>query len=178
MTTKNRWLSVLVVAVIVAAVSLISAGRGQAVAFSPTLGHRAPLFTLKSLAGQSVSLSQFAGKLVFVNFFASWCPPCQAETPDLVKMYKQYGSRVQFIGVDLTSSDTEADVRKFVARYGITYPVLLDQEGAVAQSYQVLGIPTSLFIDRSGVIVAKAEGGMSSALMQKDFSQLVNRPVA
>lgn len=93
-------------------------------------------------------------------------------------MYKQYGSRVQFIGVDLTSSDTEADVRKFVARYGITYPVLLDQEGAVAQSYQVLGIPTSLFIDRSGVIVAKAEGGMSSTLMQKDFSQLVNRPVA
>lgn len=173
MKGKRSLVSVFVAGVVVAAIAVLSTTRGQAVTIAPTTGHLAPAFQLVSLTGQQVSLSQLQGKLVFVNFFASWCPPCQRETPDLVNMYKQYGNRVQFVGIDLTSNDSQAAVAKFVRQYGIAYPVLLDTTGQVAASYQVLGIPTSLFISRSGIVVARAEGGMTEATMRSDFAKLL-----
>lgn len=161
---------------VIVVVSLVSIGVAmgkQGLRVGPEQGYVAPNFTLADFQGKQVSLSDFRGKLVFVNFWASWCPPCKAETPDLVRMYHRYGSRISFIGVNLTGSDNALNAQAFIKKMGIAYPVLMDTTLSVSQQYRVLGIPTSLFINRAGVIVARVTGAMSPTLMRRDFQRLL-----
>lgn len=170
-----KWLRrfgvLLAVVTLVAGIGVAMGKQGPQVAPEP--GYVAPNFTLTDFQGKQLSLSDFRGKLLFVNFWASWCPPCKAETPALVKMYHKYGSRISFLGVNLTGSDNPLNAQAFIKQMGITYPVLMDTTLSVTQQYRVLGIPTSLFINRKGVIVARVTGDMSSALMSRDFRQLL-----
>jgi len=121
---------------------------------APIAGHPAPDFTLETLDGESVSLSDFRGKAVIVNFWASWCGPCRLEMPHLQETYAtRAGDGVVVLGVNLTQRDPNLDaVAAFVDEFGVTFPVVLDKEGDVADLYQVRGQPASVFIAPNGVI--------------------------
>ncbi|QSO52275.1 TlpA family protein disulfide reductase [Alicyclobacillus curvatus] len=145
----------------------------QAANSRPYTGYTAPAFTLDELTSASpVSLSQFKGKPLFINFWASWCPPCQAETPHIVKAYETYGKQVTFISIDITSGDSARNVREFVNKYGIKYPVLLDKNASASSAYNVLAIPTSLFVNRNGIIVARYSGALPAAELRANLQRI------
>lgn len=116
------------------------------------VGQIAPDFTLTTLSGSRVRLWSLRGQPVMVNFFASWCVPCNEEAPELESVARTtHGLRL--LGVDLLGSEVSIQaVRDFVHRHGITYPVLLDANNNVSNQYQVAFAPTTYFIDRQGVI--------------------------
>lgn len=125
----------------------------------PDINYKAPNIKLKTLDGKTIELSQaIKNKPVVVNFWASWCEPCRTETPDLVRLYGQYKGKVEFIGVNLTSSDSIDSIGDFVDEFKMTYPILLDREGKAANDYLVQAIPTTFFVNQKGVIVDKILG--------------------
>lgn len=140
-------------------------GSGSSTGGFISVGNRVPNFTLKNLSGQGeTSLDQLLGKKpLIINAWASWCPPCQAETPDLEQAYKKYSSQVQFIGVNLTSIDSVSGAQAFVKKYGVTYPVLLDTKGQFWQSYTVLAYPTTFVISPQGKLIYMQIGAMSKS---------------
>lgn len=123
-----------------------SVSISQPISKSPLVGKPAPKFSLETLNGKSnVSLQQLLGKkIVLLNAWASWCYPCQQETPDLIAMSKKYAGKVQSVGVNMTSDDSVSAAKDFVHKYGITYPVLLDVKGTFSHDYQLLGIQRHL----------------------------------
>ena len=140
---------------------------------APQVGSRVPSFTLPSFPdNKPISLADYQGKPLLINFWASWCPPCQAETPDLVKAYAKYGDKVQFIGVDLASQDTLSDVTAFVNKYGIKYPLALDTKGAAAAQFEAMAIPTSIFVNREGIVVDRIVGGMTPQILEKALQKI------
>jgi peroxiredoxin len=113
------------------------------------VGKPAPDFSLNDLDGKVVHLSDFTGKPVMINLWASWCIPCQDEMPELEKIYEQYNtSGLVILGVNVTSQDHIQDVKEAVKKYQITYPILLDESGLVSGLYHMYGIPVSYFIDK------------------------------
>ena len=121
-------------------------------------GTPAPDFTLESLDGKPVSLSEFKGKAVLVNFWATWCGPCKIETPWLVEFQNQYGAQgLQIVGVAMDESGKE-EIARFAKNMGMNYPVLLGKE-AVGDAYGgVPALPKSFFVGRDGKIVDKIMG--------------------
>ena len=120
------------------------------------VGSPAPDFTLLSLAGPPVSLHEQQGKVVLVNFWTTWCPPCREEMPALQRAYENLADEgLMVLGVNWTQVDNLADVEAFVAELGLTFPILLDTESLVSEDrYQVLGLPTSVLIGRDGTVRA------------------------
>lgn len=119
----------------------------------------APAFTAPRLdrKGQ-LSLSDLRGKGVVMNFFASWCAPCRAEAKDLEGTYQKHRSRgIVFLGVDI-EQDTWDEALAFVEEFGITYPAVRDSKGEIAEKYQMFGLPTTVFIDKDGIIRSKFVG--------------------
>ena len=110
----------------------------------------APDFTLSDLDGSSVSLSDYAGMPLLVNFWATWCPPCRSELPLIQQYQDQYAGDFVVLAVD--GAETAEDVRSFAEAQGYTMMFLLDTDYAVAELYQVRGFPTSVFIDADGAI--------------------------
>jgi thiol-disulfide isomerase/thioredoxin len=125
----------------------------------------APDFDLPALTGPAISLSQFSGKPVLINFWASWCPPCRSELPALQAAFEQYGHQIGFIAVDVKESPET--VAAFVQEMGLTFPVALDTAGQVSNElYQVRGIPTTIFVDAQGVVSARHVGPLDSAAIE------------
>lgn len=118
------------------------------------VGQPAPDFTLPTLEGDAVSLSDYRGHPVLMNFWATWCAPCRLEMPELVRAYNTHQDEgFMVLAVNLTDQDSLDDVRAFVEEFDITFPVLLDETGAVYNElYRLLGLPMSVFVDRDGVI--------------------------
>lgn len=135
-------------------------------------GNLAPDFQLTTLDGKQVKLSDYKGKKVILNFWATWCPPCIAEVPDLEKFYSDYKDKdVVIIGVNLTKAEkNQSEVKDFVKSSGITYPVPLDTENLASGMYQVSVIPTSYVIDSRGIISEKVVGPMDFEKMKNLFS--------
>nr|WP_309862434.1 redoxin domain-containing protein [Bacillus sp. SLBN-46] len=130
-------------------------------------GNKAPNFSLKTLDGQEVKLSDMVGKKVILNFWATWCPPCKAEMPHMQEFYEeQKNNQVTILAVNLTTSEKSSDnIGAFVKDYGLTFPIVLDSEGQVGQTYQAVTIPTSYIIDTKGVIRKKIVGPMDKEMM-------------
>ena len=170
---RRTGISVAAFLVIVAVFAVVVWRQNAHVGVSPQVGYTAPAFTLADLQGRAVSLRALRGRLVFLNFWASWCPPCRAETPDLERMYRLDRGKIDFYGVNLTADDSLPAARRFVKQFGVTYPVLLDKTGRVEKEYNILGIPASFFINRRGVIVSRIVGGMSRAAMRAQFAALL-----
>src|SRR3972149_5609247 len=135
---------------------------------SPREGFSAPDFTLDLLGGGQVTLSELRGKVVMVNLWASWCPPCRAEMPAIEKVYRANKERgLEVLAVNSTVQDNEADAADFVQNFGLTFPIPLDRTVAVSARYQLRALPSTYFIDRGGLIRSVVIGGpMSEAVIQ------------
>lgn len=147
---------------------------GQAYGLEPK--DIAPPFTLSDTSGKSVQLSDFKGKKVILNFWATWCPPCQKEMPDMQAFYEKYGNDVQLLAVNLTSSEgSKQAVSKFLKEKQFTFRVLLDDQDSVgSKKYRVSTIPTSYFIDEEGKIVQRVNGPMTLKQMENFAQQAAN----
>lgn len=132
-------------------------------------GAEAPDFELNTLDGKSVKLSDYRGKKVILNFWATWCPPCKAEMPHMQNFYVENKDKgVEILAVNLTNMDKGVDeVQNFVKEYGLTFTIPLDDEGAAGTTYQAFTIPTSYILDENGIITKKIVGPMDENMMKK-----------
>ncbi len=167
----TRWVAGGVLVVLVA-VSVVAATRPSSQATqvqSPLVGHRAPLLSGTTLAGRAFSLAGERGHYVYVNFFASWCPPCQEEEAALVDFaFRQ--SREGADGARMVSvvfNDTVSDARRFVTDWGIRWPVVPDSQGAIANRYGVGSPPMTFLVDPSGVVVGTWVGPVTVAQLDQ-----------
>lgn len=125
---------------------------------SPQVGFAAPDFSLETLDGETMSLSDLRGQAVLVNFWATWCPPCRQEMPAIQQLYEQYRDQdFTVLAVDLQES--EAQVVAFTGQMGLTFPILIDPGGQVFSQYGVRALPSTFFVDPNGVIQEIALGG-------------------
>lgn len=135
------------------------------------LGNIAPDFELTTLDGDEVSLSDFRGQRVLLNFWATWCPPCRAEMPDIEEFYLNHD--VVVLAVNLTDAEPNVQqVQDFVDEYYLSFPILLDETVSVATMYEIQPIPTSYLIDSNGVIQNKAFGPLTYDLMVEEFEKM------
>jgi cytochrome c biogenesis protein CcmG/thiol:disulfide interchange protein DsbE len=153
----------------------VAATTGGAPPPSPREGFSAPDFTLETLDGGQITLSELRGQVVLVNFWASWCPPCQAEMPAIESVYRSYkGLGLEVLAVNTTNQDDLAAAAAFIQEFGLSFPIPLDHTGAVSASYNLHGLPSSYFIDQQGVISSVVVGGpMSAALVQSRVEELL-----
>ena len=139
----------------------------------------APDFTLSDLDGEMVSMDQFKGKVVLLNFWGTWCGPCRKEIPDFVKLSDKYGSDgLEIVGVTLTSGSPKK-IKLFAKKWNINYTLLTDIDGSETQSVtglygqatgrRITGVPTTFLIDRDGYIRQKYVGPRSEAIFYKDL---------
>lgn len=135
------------------------------------IGNIAPDFELETMDGEKVKLSDYRGKPVLLNFWATWCPPCQAEMPDMEKFYKK--TNMPIVSVNLTTSEaTEGNVKAFIDKYDLTFPVLLDKEVKASGPYKINPIPTTYFLDKTGRIYYKMVGPMNYDFMMTKYEEL------
>ncbi|MCL2433465.1 MAG: TlpA family protein disulfide reductase [Clostridia bacterium] len=125
---------------------------------------RAKDFTVTDTEGNAIALYEIldAGKPVIINFWATWCPPCVGEMPDIQKVFEKRGEDVAFMMVNLTRSDTQAAAQRFIADGGYTFPVYFDTKGTAAAAYGVSVIPQTFFIDVDGKIVQRITGAVEN----------------
>jgi thiol-disulfide isomerase/thioredoxin len=142
---------------------------------APMAGFLAPDFELVTLEGETFTLSALRGKVVLVNFWATWCPPCRSEMPAMQEVYEAYGpDDFIILAVNSTNQDRQIDVEGFVSERGLTFPILLDVNGEVFSRYQVFSLPSSFFIDREGIIQEVVIGGpMAEALLRTRVESLL-----
>ena len=154
-----------VVFVVISASSPASSGR-------PGTPAAAKSFSLHALGrpGQSVSLSQYSGRALVVNFFASWCKPCQKETPLLARFYRDHHGQVAVVGVDV--NDGEQLALSFVHRSGVGYPVGTDPEASLAAQYGVAGIPQTFFLNARHQVVKRSFGAVTQAELDAGLRQM------
>lgn len=137
------------------------------------VGDFAPDFILTTIDGKTVRLSDYRGQRVFVNFWATWCPPCRAEMPDMQKLYEEQEVPVEILAVNLTPTEqNEENVVNFIADLGLTFPVLMDKNSEVAEEYKVQAYPTSYMIDSEGRISFVAPGAMNKELMAREVKKM------
>lgn len=156
---KTTLFAFLIVALCLSAFSCSKKDDKSAVESSVQVGSAAPDFTLKDIAGKDNALSSFRGKVVLLEFWATWCPPCKASIPELLELQNKYHEKgFTVIGVSLdTGSDAAAHVAQFCSANGITYPVLIADDN-VSAAYQVMSIPTGFLISRDGTVIASYIG--------------------
>lgn len=131
-------------------------------------------FTMTDWQGNTVSLSDYRGKIVFLNFFATWCPPCEKEMPEFEQAYQDYGGDVVFLIIDVfTSERTDlAGVEQWWVDGGYTMPMIIDVEGDLNDDYPVRAFPTTFVIDREGGVLGYLEGGMDRAMVDQILDQV------
>ena len=135
------------------------------------VGQQAPDFELQTLSGETVRLSDFRGKRVMVNFWATWCPPCRAEMPDMEKFYN--AKDVEILAVNLTDTETSIGaIENFVDEFELTFPILLDSNLDVSFLYKIQPIPTTFMVDSSGIIRFHAFSALNYDLMVREFEKM------
>jgi cytochrome c biogenesis protein CcmG/thiol:disulfide interchange protein DsbE len=146
--------------------STIVVGGGRVAVDQP-----APGFSLTDLQGRTVRLADYAGRPVILNFWASWCIPCQTEFPMYLAARAAHAAQgLEVLGV--IYKDVTTDAARFMTAHGATWPGLVDPDGAVARAYGVLGIPTTFFIDRSGVVRAVSYGPPPQQILDQDIARI------
>ena len=170
--------TVLLVGVTIAAALLgllfLGLGKNPNEIRSPLVGKAAPSFALREVGtGKTVDITQFRGKPMVINFWATWCGPCWEEHPVLVANARMLQSDVQFLGV--VFQDKEDKILSFLNQRGSGYPTVVDEAGKTAIAYGVGGVPETFFLDANGVIVAKHNGPMSADILQENLQKVMRQ---
>lgn len=139
-----------------------------------SVGNNAPNFTLTDLSGKKVNLQDVirSNRVTILNFWATWCPPCRSEIPEFIRFSQKYSrQQVTIIAVNLQEKTDE--VRTFAQKNGMNFPILLDQSGNVGGQYQIYAIPTTLFINNSGIIQYKIEGATTMSTLENNVNAML-----
>ena len=146
-----------------------SVDLGEMVPTEEVSENAAPDVTIVDSDGNEVKLSDFRGKGVVLNFWASWCGPCKSEMPHFQAAYEEHGEDIHFVMVNMSTAfgDTREDAAAVISEGGYTFPVYYDDNAECAYGYGVSGIPVSIFIDKNGNIVSSKVGMMSEADLQR-----------
>ena len=146
-------------------------------AWVPQVGQPAPEFELKTLAGGQASLSALRGQPILVNFWASWCGPCRDEMPEIILTYrKAHESGLEVVAFNLTDQERKNDIRRFVDELRLPFPVALDDRGKVRRRYGLIGVPSTVFVDSSGVVRAVHSGPMTRQSLDQDLATIILEP--
>jgi peroxiredoxin len=137
----------------------------------PAVGMPVEDFHLTDLDGKSQSLSQYRGKIVLVNFWATWCKPCTTEMPAMQTIYDKLRDK-GFVVLAINELEDDAKVREHIKQYGHTFPVLMDRDNKVANQFGVFGLPVSVFVDEKGVVQEYIKGGL---LTEQKIQEIVDR---
>lgn len=133
----------------------------------------APNFVLKNMQEEVVQLSDYKGKKVMVNFWATWCPPCRVEIPELNTFYKNKNENEEILAVNLTTEEkSPSAIEEFVQEYEMEFPILLDENGNVGKMYTAFTIPTSYFIDSNGKVYYKHVGPLTESQVRDIFDEM------
>ncbi len=163
MDRLTRVILIIILASMLALGLMIGSCSSSTPAQGPSVGKLAPDFQLYSLDGQAMSLSDFQGKPVLLNFWATWCNPCRFEMPFFQEIYKGAAdSELIMLAVDL--GENPSRVKEFVEEFGLSFTILLDADGKVAQQYNIRGIPATFFIDKDGIIQSVRIGAFSNEM--------------
>lgn len=157
---------------VVALLALLGWGLVRAQAGPKTSG-LAPDFTLQTFDGESITLSDFRGQVVVINFWASWCPPCRDEAPYLERTWREYQDQgVVFIGVDYVDTDPEA--LAYIEEFDITYPNGPDARTEISQAYQIQGVPETFFVGVDGTLRGAKIGPLAPPELEERLSDLLS----
>lgn len=138
-------------------------------------GQFAPDFTLYNIQGEPVTLSDLRGKRVVLNFWATWCPPCEAEMPHMQKYYEKYREtdNVEIIGINVTYHREKIErVEQFLKSYDITFPIVLELEESVSRQYEIITLPSTFMIDAEGKIQKTIVGPLDLETLRENVTQL------
>ncbi|HQF42191.1 MAG TPA: TlpA disulfide reductase family protein [Ignavibacteriaceae bacterium] len=136
---------------------------------------KAPDFSLKSIDGKVIKFSDYKNKVVIIDFWATWCPPCRRGIPDLISIQKEFKNDVVIIGISLDGDKTIKDVPGFVKAYGINYPVVYGDEKTVTAYGGIQAIPTSFVIDKKGNIVDQHVGLVDKSIYVSKIKELLKK---
>lgn len=139
---------------------------------APRAGHPAPDFSLTTLTGESLALSDLQGQVVLINVWATWCPPCGTEMPAIQAAYDQYRDQ-GFVVLAVNLREGQQAVAGYMHERRLTFPALLDSDGSVSAAYQARALPSSFFIDRQGIVRAVYRGPMSRGVIDGTVTQLL-----
>jgi peroxiredoxin len=168
------WVAGAIIAVAVLAGYFRGAGSSRAGGPAGLVGQPAPAFTVARLDGTPDGLASYRGRIVVLNLWASWCPPCRAEMPDLQRLYARYRSaNLVVLGVNQGESAERAGA--FARSLGIRFPILLDPQQRYGRVYTALGLPTTIVIDPRGIVVRGFDGPLSYDQMVAAVSPLVGK---
>ncbi len=137
----------------------------------PAVGMQAEDFQLDDLDGKTQRLSQYRGKIVLVNFWATWCKPCKLEMPAMQASFDKLRDK-GFVVLAINELEDDAKVREFIKQYGYTFPVLMDRDNKVANQFGVFGIPVTVFVDERGVVQEYIRGQL---LTEQKIQEVVDR---
>jgi thiol-disulfide isomerase/thioredoxin len=159
-------------AIILLILVIYSSGEGAFIIFKN--GDKAPEFALSTLDGKVIRLSDYVGKIVIVDFWATWCGPCRMAIPELVELQNEYKNDLVIIGISLDQPNTQRNLKPFIESYGINYPIVLGTIEVVEAYGNIRGIPTSFIVNQDGEIVNKFTGYVPKSYYTSDIDQLLN----
>ncbi len=165
--TKKSLLSIFIIITLFFPMNTLSANTPD--------NKKAPDFALKTLEGKTVKLSDYKGKIIIIDFWATWCPPCRKGIPDLIELQKTYSKDLVVVGISLDQERTLKDLKPFIENYGINYPVVLGNEKVVKDYGGINAIPTSFIVDQKGFIIDSHVGLVPKTVYEDKIKMLLGK---